>query len=71
MPYYAAALKDWPRIGWAADTTLKLADALFVTQRKPQGCAALGEFTRRYAPTATDPQKARAAQLRTTGGCAA
>ena len=70
VPYYAAALKDWPRIGWAADTTLKLADALFSTQRKPQGCAALGEFTRRYAPAASDPQKARAAQLKTTGGCA-
>lgn len=57
VPYYAAALKDWPRIGWAADTTLKLADALFATQRKPQGCAALAEFTRRYAPAASDPQR--------------
>ena len=46
VPYFAAALKDWPRIGWAADTTLKLADALFATDRKTQGCAALGEFTR-------------------------
>ncbi|WP_395943051.1 tol-pal system protein [Brevundimonas sp.] len=69
VPFYAAALKDWPRIGWAADTTLKLADALFATERKTQGCGALGEFTRRYAPTATDAQKARATQLRTTGGC--
>ena len=69
VPFYAAALKDWPRIGWAADTTLKLADALFATDRKTQGCAALGEFTRRYAPTASDPQKARATQLRTSGGC--
>ena len=49
---------------------LKLADALFATQRKPQGCAALAEFTRRYAPAASDPQKARAAQLKTTGACA-
>ncbi|MBA4809093.1 tol-pal system protein [Brevundimonas sp.] len=69
VPFYAAALKDWPRIGWAADTTLKLADALFATDRKTQGCAALGEFTRRYAPAASDAQKARATQLRTTGGC--
>lgn len=69
VPFYATALKDWPRIGWAADTTLKLADALFATDRKTQGCAALGEFTRRYAPAASDAQKARAAQLRTTGGC--
>lgn len=69
VPYYAAALKDWPRIGWAADTTLKLADALFATDRKTQGCAALAEFTRRYAPSASDPQKARAAQMKTAGGC--
>jgi len=69
VPFYATALKDWPRIGWAADTTLKLADALFATDRKTQGCAALGEFTRRYAPAASDAQKARAVQLRTTGGC--
>jgi TolA-binding protein len=69
VPFYAAALKDWPRIGWAADTTLKLADALFATDRKTQGCAALGEFTRRYAPAASDPQKARATQMKTTNGC--
>ena len=69
VPFYAAALKDWPRIGWAADTTLKLADALFATDRKTQGCAALGEFTRRYAPAASDPQKARATQMKTANGC--
>lgn len=69
VPFYAAALKDWPRIGWAADTTLKLADALFATDRKTQGCAALGEFTRRYAPAASDTLKARATQMRTTAGC--
>jgi TolA-binding protein len=69
VAFYAAALKDWPRIGWAADTTLKLADALFATDRKTQGCAALAEFTRRYAPSASDPQKARAAQMKTAGGC--
>lgn len=71
VAYYAAALKDWPRIGWAADTTLKLADALFATDRKTQGCAALGEFTRRYAPAASDAQKTRATQMRTARGCAA
>ena len=69
MPFYAAALKDWPRIGWAADTTLKLADALFATNRKTQGCAALGEFTRRYAPAASDTLKARATQMKTANGC--
>jgi TolA-binding protein len=69
VPFYAAALKDWPRIGWAADTTLKLADALFATDRKTQGCAALGEFTRRYAPAASDTLKARATQMKTANGC--
>ena len=69
VPFYAAALKDWPRIGWAADTTLKLADALFATNRKTQGCAALGEFTRRYAPAASDTLKARATQMKTANGC--
>ncbi|MBB3872269.1 tetratricopeptide repeat protein [Brevundimonas mediterranea] len=69
VPFYAAALKDWPRIGWAADTTLKLADALFATNGKTQGCAALGEFTRRYAPAASDTLKARATQMKTANGC--
>ena len=69
VPFYAAALKDWPRIGWAADTTLKLADALLATNRKTQGCAALGEFTRRYAPAASDTLKARATQMKTANGC--
>ena len=68
VPFYAAALKDWPRIGWAADTTLKLADALFATNRKTQGCAALGEFTRRYAPAASDTLKPRATQMKTANG---
>ncbi|OYX76078.1 MAG: tol-pal system protein, partial [Brevundimonas sp. 32-68-21] len=50
-------------------TTLKLADALFATNRKTQGCAALGEFTRRYAPAASDTLKARATQMKTANGC--
>lgn len=69
VPYYAAALKDWPRIGWAAETTLKLADALIATDRKTQGCAALAEFNRRYAETASATLKTRAGQMRTAAGC--
>lgn len=69
VPYYAAALKDWPRIGWAAETTLKLADALIATDRKTQGCAALSEFNRRYAETASATLKTRAGQMRTAAGC--
>ena len=70
VPYYAAALKDWPRIGWAAETTLKLADALIATDRKTQGCAALSEFTRRY-PEAPAALKTRATQTRTRAACPA
>ena len=69
VPYYAAALKDWPRIGWAAETTLKLADALVATDRETQGCAALAEFNRRYAETASATLKTRAGQMRTAAGC--
>jgi len=69
VPYYAAALKDWPRIGWAANTTLNLADALIATDRETQGCAALAEFNRRYAEAASAALKTRAGQIRTSAGC--
>ena len=69
VPYYAAALKDWPRIGWAANTTLNLADALIATDRQTQGCAALAEFNRRYAEAASAALKTRAGQIRTSAGC--
>jgi len=69
VPYYAAALKDWPRVGWAANTTLNLADALIATDRKTQGCAALSEFNRRYAEAASAALKTRAGQIRTAAGC--
>ena len=59
-----------PKLDSLDPETLDLGAYLFATQRKPQGCAALAEFTRRYAPAASDPQKARAAQLKTTGSCA-
>lgn len=69
VPYYAAALKDWPRIGWAANTTLNLADALIATDRKTQGCAALSEFNRRYAEAASAALKTRAGQIRAAAEC--
>ena len=66
---YAAALSGWPRLTWAGDTTLKLADSLIATDRKTQACGALAEFNRRYAETATPAQKTRATQLRTRAEC--
>ena len=69
VPAYAAALNGWPRTPWAPETTLKLAEALRVTDRATQACGALNEFTRRYADTATAAQKTRATQLRTRASC--
>lgn len=69
VPVYAAALKDWPRLAWAAETTLKLADALTKTDRKTQACGALNEFNTRYAPTASAALKTRATQARTRANC--
>lgn len=66
---YAAALNGWPRLAWAPETTLKLAEALRATDRNTQACGALNEFTRRYAETATAAQKTRATQLRTRAAC--
>ena len=69
VPAYAAALNGWPRTPWAPETTLKLAEALRVTDRATQACGALTAFTRRYAETATAAQKTRATQLRTRASC--
>ncbi|CAN5205904.1 hypothetical protein BH10PSE2_BH10PSE2_25540 [soil metagenome] len=66
---YAGALNGWPTTPWAGETTLKLARALNATNRAPQACAALGEFTRRYAATATPALKTIAGQIRTQAHC--
>ena len=66
---YANALTGWPRTPWAAETTLKLAEALRATDRKPLACNTLNDFTRRYGETATAQQKTRATQLRTRAEC--
>ncbi|AQR60983.1 tol-pal system protein [Brevundimonas sp. LM2] len=50
---YAQALQGWPTQTWAGEVTLKLARGLEATNRDPQACAALGEYTRRYAATST------------------
>jgi TolA-binding protein len=66
---YAGALNGWPTTPWAGETTLKLARALASTNRNPQACAALGEFNRRYAATASAQLKTVAGQIRTQARC--
>jgi TolA-binding protein len=66
---YAAALSGWPRAGWAGEATLRLASALTATDRKPQACAALAEFGRRYSETASAALKTRATQIRARAEC--
>ena len=68
---YATALAGWPTDAWAGEVTLKLARGLAATNRKPQACAALGEFDRRYAARATPGLKAVAVQVRGEADCAA
>lgn len=68
---YATALAGWPTETWAGEVTLKLARGLAATNRKPQACAALGEFDRRYGPRATPALRAVAVQVRGEADCAA
>jgi len=66
---YARALKDWPKIAWAPDATVKLARALAATNRPEQACAALAEFDKRYAATAPKAVKSRAAATAAAAKC--
>ena len=66
---YARALKDWPKISWGPDATVKLARALASTNRSDQACAALSEFDHRYGATAPKAVKARAAATAATAKC--
>ncbi|MFC5346054.1 tol-pal system YbgF family protein [Brevundimonas staleyi] len=66
---YASALSGWPTLPWAGEVTLKLARGLNATNRNPQACAALGEYTRRYEATSTPALRAIAAETRTRASC--
>ena len=70
VPAYANSLKGWPKAPWAADATVNLSRALAETSHTDQACAALGEFDRRYRPTASSVIKARAAEVRIRAKCA-
>ncbi len=68
---YALSLKGWPKTKWAPDATVRLAASLAQAGRAPDACAALGEFDRRYAATATAAVKSRATATRTRAACTA
>ena len=66
---YAAALRDWPTAPWAGETTIKLARSLVATRRNAQACAALAEFNRRYAASASAQLKTVATRTGTEARC--
>jgi TolA-binding protein len=66
---YAQALQGWPTLGWAGEVTLKLARGLEATNRDSQACAALGEYTRRYAATSTPGLRQIAADTGRAANC--
>lgn len=61
---YARALRGWPTAPWAGEVTIKLARGLGATRRQADGCAALGEFDRRYAARASADLRAVATRVR-------
>lgn len=67
---YAAALRDWPTTSWAGEVTLRLARSLVATRRNAQACAALAEFNRRYAASASAALKGVASQVGAQARCA-
>lgn len=66
---YATALRGWPKAAWAPDATAKLAVSLRSLGRTKETCAALSEFDKRYAGSASAAIKARANQARTAAKC--
>lgn len=66
---YAGALRDWPTTPWAGEVTLRLARSLVATNRNAQACAALAEFNRRYAGTASAALKGVATQVGAQARC--
>jgi TolA-binding protein len=66
---YAASLRDWPTAPWAGEVTLRLARSLVATNRNAQACAALAEFNRRYAASASAALKGVASQVSAQARC--
>lgn len=68
---YATSLKNWPKTSWAPEATVKLADALTNVNRPTEACAALSQFDKLYAKSATADSKTLAKSLRTKDKCPA
>jgi len=68
---YATSLKNWPKTSWAPEATVKLADALSNVNRTQEACAALVQFDKLYAKSATADSKTLAKNLKTKDKCPA
>ena len=66
---FAAALKSRPKTAWAADAMVRLAESLQQSGQTPQACAAVAEFTDRYAAGASAAIKKRATNIRAKAKC--
>lgn len=66
---YASALKARPKTTWAADAMVRLAESLQQSGQGPQACAAVAEFTQRYAAGAAPAVKKRATNVNTKAKC--
>jgi len=68
---YATSLKNWPKTSWAPEATVKLADALTNINRTQEACAALVQFDKLYAKSATADNKTLAKTLKAKDKCPA
>jgi len=67
---YASSLKGWPKTSWAPESTVRLANVLGDSNRPKDACAALGQFDKLYAKSATAEMRALAKNLNTRYKCA-
>jgi len=67
---YVAAIRGWPKTGWAPDAVVELSRSLIALKRTTQACQTLAELARRY-PGAAAGVKSRAASARAQAKCAA
>lgn len=57
---YASALKGWPKTSWAPEATVRLSGVLGDSNRPKDACAALGQFDKLYAKSATAEMRSNA-----------
>jgi TolA-binding protein len=66
---YATSLKGWPKTTWAPDATVRMAQALFDTNRPKETCAALMQFDKTYAKGASAGTLSLAKSLKARAAC--